>query len=149
MTDSIENTGATSTEAVAKPVLTKAERVAKIKASIARLEVQLFNVENDIVAPVAAKKVVPLPEIGATVSFVYGRKTATTEPTTITGTVVAVKPTTEVDGKKLPAQVKVSYGEGFDAAFATIYPAQIIQAEDEQVEQVGEDTEGEQGGFAV
>ena len=136
MTDAINTTATAST----KVVLTKEEKIAKIKADIARLELKLFNVENDIAEPARAKKEVVLPEVGATVSFVYGRKTATTEPKTITGTVVAVKPAT-VDGeKKLPAQVKVSYGEGFDAAFAVVYPAQLTVINGEQQEQ----DEGEQ-----
>ena len=135
MTDAINTTAAST-----KVVLTKEEKIAKIKADIARLELKLFNVENDIAEPARAKKEVVLPEVGATVSFVYGRKTATTEPKTITGTVVAVKPAT-VDGeKKLPAQVKVSYGEGFDAAFAVVYPAQLTVINGEQQEQ----DEGEQ-----
>ncbi|MCA3173536.1 MAG: hypothetical protein ING25_10880 [Burkholderiales bacterium] len=127
-------TDATNT-ASAKPVLTKDEKIAAIVAQIAKLELRKYNLENDIAEPARAKKAVVLPEVGATVSFVYGRKTATTEPKTITGTVVAVKPAT-VDGeKKLPAQVKVAYGEGFDAAFAVVYPAQLIVINGEQQEQ--------------
>ena len=127
-------TDATNTTS-AKPVLTKEEKIAAIVAQIAKLELRKYNLENDIAEPARAKKEVVLPEVGATVSFVYGRKTATTEPKTITGTVVAVKPAT-VDGeKKLPAQVKVSYGEGFDAAFAVVYPAQLTVINGEQQEQ--------------
>jgi hypothetical protein len=119
----------------AKPVLTKEEKIAAIVAQIAKLELRKYNLENDIAEPARVKKEVVLPEVGATVSFVYGRKTATTEPKTITGTVVAVKPAS-VDGeKKLPAQVKVSYGEGFDAAFAVVYPAQLTVINGEQQEQ--------------
>jgi hypothetical protein len=126
-----ETTNTTS----AKTVLTKDEKIAAIVAQIAKLELRKYNLENDIAEPARAKKEVVLPEVGATVSFVYGRKTATTEPKTITGTVVAVKPAT-VDGeKKLPAQVKVSYGEGFDAAFAVVYPAQLTVINGEQQEQ--------------
>lgn len=133
-------TEATNTTS-AKPVLTKDEKIAAIKAQIAKLELRLFNVENNIVEPARAKKEVVLPEVGATVSFVYGRKTANTEPQTITGTVVAVKPATEVDGKKTPAQVKVSYGEGFDAAFAVVYPAQLTVVNGEEQ---ADSAEGEQ-----
>ena len=125
MTDAIEITSATQAAATAKPVLTKAEKITKLKADIARLELKLFNVENDIAEPARVKKEVVLPTVGAVVSFVYGRKTATTEPKTITGTVVAVKAAAEVDGQKTPAQVKVAYGEGFDASFAVVYPAQL------------------------
>ena len=128
MTDSTNTTSA-------KPVLTKEEKIAAIVAQIAKLELRKYNLENDIAEPARAKKEVVLPEVGAIVSFVYGRKTATTEPKTITGKVVAVKPAT-VDGeKKLPAQVKVSYGEGFDAAFAVVYPAQLTVINGEQQEQ--------------
>ena len=123
------------TNASTKVVLTKEEKIAKIKQNIAALEVKLFNVENDIVTAPRAKKEAPLPNVGDTVRFNYGRKTATTEPVTITGTVVAIKPKSEVNGKTLPAQIKVSYGEGFDAAFATIYPAQVL-AEPEQAQSV-------------
>jgi hypothetical protein len=128
MTDTTNTTSA-------KPVLTKEEKIAAIVAQIAKLELRKYNLENDIAEPARVKKEVVLPEVGATVSFVYGRKTATTEPKTITGTVVAVKPAS-VDGeKKLPAQVKVSYGEGFDAAFAVVYPAQLTVINGEQQEQ--------------
>jgi hypothetical protein len=131
MTDSI-NTSATAST---KVVLTKDEKIAKIKADIARLEIKLYNVENDIVAAPAVRKEVVLPEVGAVVSFVYGRKTATTAPKVVTGTVVAVKPATVDGDKKFPAQVKVSYGEGFDAAFAVVYPAQLTVINGEQQEQ--------------
>jgi hypothetical protein len=134
MTDTTNTTSA-------KPVLTKEEKIAAIVAQIAKLELRKYNLENDIAEPARVKKEVVLPEVGATVSFVYGRKTATTEPKTITGTVVAVKPAS-VDGeKKLPAQVKVSYGEGFDAAFAVVYPAQLTVINGEQQEQDDEQPE--------
>lgn len=123
------------TNASTKVVLTKEEKIAKIKQNIAALEIKLFNVENDIVTAPRAKKEAPLPNVGDTVRFNYGRKTATTEPVTITGTVVAVKPKSEVNGKTTPAQVKVQYGEGMDAAFAVVYPAQLL-AEPEQAQSV-------------
>lgn len=132
------------TEATTKIVLTKDEKIAKVKAEIARLETKLFNLINDIPEPARAKKEVVLPAIGATVSFVYGRKTATTEPKTIVGTVVAVKAATEVDGKKTPAQVKVAYGEGFDAGFAVVYPAQLTAINGEAQEQDDEVSESVQ-----
>lgn len=139
MTDAIENTPATTNT---KPVLTKDEKIAKVKADIARLETKLFNLINDIAEPARVKKEVVLPVVGAVVSFVYGRKTTTTEPKTITGTVVAVKAAAEVDGKKTPAQVKVAYGEGFDASFAVVYPAQLAVVDGVAQEQ--DDAEGEQ-----
>lgn len=140
MTDAIENTTATQAAVAAKPVLTKDEKITKVKADIARLEIKLFNLINDIVEPTRVKKEVALPTVGQVVAFVYGRKTATTEPKTITGTVVAVKPAGEVDGKKTPAQVKVSYGEGFDAAFAVVYPAQLTSVDGVAQEQDEEET---------
>jgi chorismate mutase len=119
----IENTS------VATPVvLTKEERLAKIDKEIARLTTKRYNIENDIVE-VKAKKEVVLPEVGADVLFNYGRRTATTEPVQKIGRVVAVKPASVNDaGKKLPAQIKVSVGEGFEQEFVVIYPAQIADA---------------------
>ena len=137
MTGAIENTTATANT---KPVLTKDEKIAKVKADMARLEIKLFNLINDIAEPARVKKEVVLPAVGAVVSFVYGRKTATTEPKTITGTVVAVKPAAEVDGKKTPAQVKVAYGEGFDASFAVVYPAQLTVVDGVAQEQDEDET---------
>ena len=110
---------------VAAPVaLTKEQRVAKIREQIAKLEARIVSIETGV--EVKTAKVVALPVVGETVSFLYGRKTATTEPVLKTGTVVAVKPSSIVDEKKLPAQVKVQVGEGFDVEFITIYPAQVI-----------------------
>lgn len=109
-------------------VLTKEERIAKIDKEIARLTTKRYNIENDIVVT-ATKKEVALPEVGADVLFTHGRRTATTEPTQKIGRVVAVKPATVNDaGKKLPAQIKVSIGDGFDQEFVVIYPAQIVNA---------------------
>jgi chorismate mutase len=119
------------TEETQKPtpvVLTKEERLAKIDKEIARLTTKRYNIENDIVE-VKAKKEVVLPEVGADVLFNYGRRTATTEPVQKIGRVVAVKPASVNDaGKKLPAQIKVSVGEGFEQEFVVIYPAQIADA---------------------
>ena len=109
-------------------VLTKEERIAKIDKEILRLQTKRYNIDNDIVETKAVK-VVALPEVGSDVLFNYGRKTATTEPVQKIGRVVAVKPaTTNEAGKKLPAQIKVSVGEGFDQEFVVIYPAQIADA---------------------
>lgn len=124
MTDAI-NTTTEATQAAAKPVLTKAEKLAQLDQRIARLQQQRYNVENDIVAAPKVAKAVVLPGVGASILFYYGRTTATTSPELKAGTVVAVKPVSEVNGKKTPAQVKVQVGEGFDAQFVTIYPAQI------------------------
>lgn len=129
----IENNAAEAP--VAKPVvvLTKEERIAKVKADIAKLELKLFNIENDITVAPRAAKVVPLPEVGSEVSFLYGRRTATTEPTIKTGVVFAIKAESAgKDGKKLPAQVKVLVGEGAEAEFTTIYPGQILDGTEEQ-----------------
>ena len=128
MSDELNQTQAAATETATKPVLTKEERVAKLRAEIAKLEKKIYNIENDIVE-VKAKKEVVLPEVGAEVIFNYGRRTATTEPVQKVGKVVAIKPSSvAAHGKTLPAQVKVQFGEGFDIEFATIYPAQIVTA---------------------
>lgn len=129
----IENTTATTDATAAAPapapvVLTKEERIAKIDKEILRLQTKRYNIENDIVE-VKAAKVVELPEVGADVLFNYGRKTATTEPVQKIGRVVAVKSASvNAEGKKLPAQIKVSTGDGFDQEFVVIYPAQIANA---------------------
>lgn len=121
-------TDQTTTPSTAKPVLTKEEKISRIEKEIARLTTKLYNVVNDIVE-VKTAKVVALPEVGADVLFNYGRKTATTDPVQKIGRVVAVKPAgVTADGKKTPAQIKVSVGEGFDAELVVIYPAQIADA---------------------
>lgn len=125
--DTIDNTAVDAAAPVAaKPAPTKEEKIASLKAQIAKLEVRLYNVENDIVVPAKVAKVVELPAVGAEVSFMHGRTTATTEPTQKTGVVVAVKAATEVDGKSKPALVKVQIGEGFDAELVTIYLGQLV-----------------------
>lgn len=113
----------------AAKVLTKEEKIVALKAQIAKLEVRLYNVENDIVAPVKAAKVAVLPEVGVDVLFSYGRKTPTTEPEQKVGRVVAIKPAIVVDGKTKPAQIKVQIGDGFDAEYVVIYLGQIVEAE--------------------
>lgn len=110
-------------------VLTKEEKIAKIDKEIARLTTKRYNIENDIVETKATKTAKPLPEVGTYVLFTTGRKTATTEPVTRIGRVVAIKPAGVTNaGKVTPAQIKVSYGEGFEQEFAVIYPAQIADA---------------------
>lgn len=110
---------------VAPPApLTKEQRIAKLREQITKLEAKITAIETGVEVKVG--KVVALPIVSDSVTFLYGRKTATTEQVLRSGTVVAVKPSTEVDGKKLPAQVKVQVGEGFDVEFVTIYPAQVI-----------------------
>lgn len=111
-----------------KVELTKEEKISRLKKEIARLETKLFNVENDIVE-VKAKKEVALPAVGADVLFNYGRKTATTDPVQKIGRVVAIKPAgVTAEGKKTPAQIKVSVGTDFEQEFVVIYPAQIADA---------------------
>jgi len=131
--DSLDNSSsivANTTEVIVKAAPTKAERIAVIDAKITKLQEQRYNIENDIVSAPKAAKVVVLPAVGDSVTFVHGRRTATTEPTQRVGTVVAVKPKTEADGKALPAQIKVQVGEGFDAEFIVIYPAAIVDGND-------------------
>lgn len=105
-------------------VLTKEEKLVKIDAQIAALQQKRYNVENDIVTTKAAKVVV-LPVTGDVVAFSYGRKTPTSSPRELVGTVMGVKPASEVDGKRTPAMIKVTVGYGFDAEVLTIYPAQV------------------------
>jgi hypothetical protein len=105
-------------------VLTKEEKLSKIDAQIAKLNERRYNIENDIVTTKAAKVVV-LPVTGDTVAFSYGRKTPTSQPRELVGVVLGVKPASEVDGKRTPAMIKVTVGEGFDAEVLTIYPAQV------------------------
>lgn len=113
--------------AVAKVVLTKEQKIEKIKAEIAKLEQRLFNVENDIVTVARSKPVVVLPNVGDEILFSYGRKTLKTNPVLREGVVAAVKPATVGDnGKTLPAQIKVQCGSGFDAEFVVIYAGSIV-----------------------
>ena len=125
----IENTNASESTTAAPVVLTKEERIAKIDKEIARLTARRDDIVNDRQPQPKAKKEVVLPEVGSDVLFNYGRKTATTEPVQKIGRVAAIKPaSTTADGKKLPAQIKVSVGEGFEQEFVVIYPAQIADA---------------------
>ncbi len=128
MNDNIE-TGATETTAapVAKPVLTKEQKIANITAQIERLLQKKDDLINDRIT-VAAKKVVALPEVGDVVSFTYGRTTPTSTARELVGTVSGVRAKVEAgeDGKGgAPALVRVTVGEGFDLEVLTIYPAQI------------------------
>lgn len=132
------DTSATTVLAAAPRVLTKAEKLERIEVQIKNLIQKRYNIENDIVTTKAAKVVI-LPEVGATITFQHGRRTPTTAPVLLSGVVVAVKPVgTGTDGKRTPAQLKVQVGEGFDASFVVIYPAQIV-AEGEE-----ETTDGEE-----
>jgi hypothetical protein len=125
---SLDTTVAATEAAPAAPkvVLTKEQKIAKVDEQIAKLQARREDIINDVVRAPAAKKEVALPEVGATVTFFHGRKTANTEPVEKLGTVVAIKPAGEVDGKRTPAQIKVAFGEGFDLETAVIYPAQIV-----------------------
>ena len=104
---------------------TKEQRIEAIDAQIAKLQQRKQDLIDGVVRS-PAKKVVALPEVGAVIKFSYGRKTATTAPVTLEGTVLAVKPSVVTDGKTSPALIKVQYGEGFDTSTAVIYPAQIV-----------------------
>ena len=104
--------------------LTKEEKIAHVEKQIVALNAKLSDIINDVVR-VAVKKTVALPAVGDTVLFSRGRRTATTEPIDTFATVVAIKPAVALDsGKTAPAQIKVQIGEGFDAEFVVIYPAQ-------------------------
>lgn len=105
--------------------LTKEEKIAHIEKQITALNAKLLDVVNDVVRT-PAKKTVPLPAIGDTVSFLRGRNTATTEAVETIGTVVGIKPA----GEKTRAQLKVQVGYGFDIEFVTLYPAQCTAVTD-------------------
>jgi len=143
--NSTENTTVAESVVAAPAPLTKEQVLAKIDAQITKLQARRFNVENDIAVPKGTAKVVVLPAIGDEVIFSHGRKTATTAPTLLMGVVVALKQAgPSVDGKRgSPAQVKVQVGDGFDAEFFVIYPAQIEGNAPEQEEDNGEDTSAE------
>jgi len=103
---------------------TKEEKIAYVEKQIAALNAKLNDIVNDVVR-VAVKKTVALPAVGDTVLFSRGRRTATTEPVDTLATVVAIKPAVALEsGKTAPAQIKVQIGDGFDAEFVVIYPAQ-------------------------
>lgn len=109
--------------------LTKEEKLARLDKEIARLTQKRDDIFNDRQPQPKAKKEVVLPAVGSDVLFTYGRKTATTDPVQKIGRVVAIKEaSTNAEGKKLPAQIKVSVGEGFEQEFLVIYPAQIVDA---------------------
>jgi hypothetical protein len=119
------NQTAAAPVAAAPVPLTKEQKLAKIDEQIAKLQAKRSDIENDVVRVKAAKEVV-VPVVGDTVTFMFGRKTATTAPSEKIGTVIGVKAaSTLANGKTAPAQVKVQFGEGFDAETAVIYPAQV------------------------
>lgn len=127
---------ATAEASAPKVAKTKEERIAAYREQIAKLEGKIADLINGKEPVAKAPKVVPLPEIGAFITFVYGRKTATSNPLEKSGTVVAIKPSTvqELENgatRRNPAQIKVQVGEGFDAEFCVIYPAQIKEAGEE------------------
>lgn len=126
-----------ATEAAAlKIAKAKEEHIAAFREQIAKIEGKIADLINGKEPAAKAPKVVPLPEIGAFITFVYGRKTATSNPLEKSGVVVAIKPSTvqELENgatRRNPAQIKVQVGDGFDAEFCVIYPAQIKEAGEE------------------
>lgn len=117
-----------ATPVTAPVVLTKEEKIAKVDKEIARLQKKREDIINDVVRATGPKAIV-LPAVGADVLFNYGRNTATSSVEQLLGRVVAIKPASVTEaGKKTPAQIKVSVGEGFDQEFYVIYPAQIADA---------------------
>jgi len=134
MTEAINTSIEATNEAATAAPLTKEQKIAKIEAQIAKLQQRITDLVNGVVRAVAAKKEVPLPNVGDVIEFTYGRKTATSNPLEKIGTVVAIKPSVliELEGgatKRSPAQLKVQCGDGFDAEFVVIYPAQVKQAD--------------------
>ena len=111
--------------------LTKEEKIAHVEKQIVSLNAKLKDIINDVVR-VAVKKAIALPNIGDLVLFSRGRRTNTTEPVDTLATVVAIKPAVTLEsGKTAPAQIKVQIGEGFDAEFVVIYPAQCQPVPDQ------------------
>jgi hypothetical protein len=108
-----------------KVELTKEQKIAALRAQIAKIEQRISDIENDVKVA-KPKKEVALPEVGATVRFKYGRTTATTQPVEVTGTVLAVRPAVTDGESRSPALVRVQFGEGFDLQVASIFPAQIV-----------------------
>lgn len=112
---------------VGKKTKTKEEQIADFDSRIAKLVKRREDFINGVVHIPVVNKVVPLPEVGAVINFRYGRTTDKTSPVIKTGTVIAVRAAVTDELKKLPAQVRVSVGEGFDIELLTIYPAQIVE----------------------
>ena len=113
------------------------ERIAKLREQIAKIEARIQQIIEGKPAK-AAKKERPLPNVGDVVTFLFGRTTPTTSPKEVIGTVIAVKPSEQVDGKTRPALVRVQFGEGFDAQVATILPAAIRESSAEVAQQIAE-----------
>lgn len=109
--------------AVAKPVLTKDEKLAKILKSIEALQAKYDDVLNDRATAKKAAKAVAIPAVGDRVLATTGRNTASTQAIVREGVVVAVK--VPAEGEKGAVQVRVQIGEGFDAQLVTLYPAQL------------------------
>lgn len=116
-----------------KPALTKDEKIAKIEADIKRLQEKLDDVRNDRVSAPKAKKEVYVPQVGERVIATVGRNTATSKARLEVGIVRAIKLGEDLgDGKRSQTQVRVEFGSGFDAQFATLYPAQLQREGDVQ-----------------
>lgn len=126
----IENTteiGNTASAVIgAQAPLTKEQRIAKIDEQIAKLQARRQDIIDGVVRQPAAKVEKPLPGVGATVTFTFGRNKGNRSPIDLTGEVLGVKPAGQTsDGKRTPAQIKVQVGTGFDSNVYVIYPAQI------------------------
>jgi len=133
-TNQADTTAATNAPAVP---LTKEQKIARIDEQIKRLQAKREDIVNDVVRVKAVKEVV-IPEVGTVVTFLFGRKTANTVPVEKTGTVIAVKQAVKLEtGKTAPAQIKVTFGEGFEADVAVIYPAQVTSIVSAVAEIVG------------
>jgi hypothetical protein len=126
-----------TTVAIATLTAEQNERIAKLREQIAKIEARIQQIIEGKPAK-AAKKERPLPNVGDVVTFLFGRTTPTTSPKEVTGTVIAVKPSEQVDGKTRPALVRVQFGEGFDAQVATILPAAIRESSAEVAQQIAE-----------
>ena len=88
-------------------------------------------------ANAATPKARPVFEVGAEVTFRYGRTTATSQAKTLTGVVKACK---DEDGK--PVAYKIEAGEGFDAEVYTVQPGAILTAGESAAENEAAENEG-------
>lgn len=149
------NTTTTNTEATTE-VKAKAEpttaKHARFLAETARKRADKFTAQADEAraeavrydelaatlpeSNVSAPKARPVIEVGTSVSFRFGRTTATSKAQVLDGVVKARK---DEDGKA--KAYKIAVGEGFDETLYTVQPGAILlageSAEDNEAEEAG------------
>lgn len=110
-------------------VLTKEEKLQRLQDQIAKLQQRYDDVLNDRVPQKKAAAPVYTPAVGDKVLATVGRKTATTNPTSEPGVVIAVRQPAE--GEKGAPQVRVRIKEGsFEEQLVTLYFAQVVKIEE-------------------